>query len=184
VGPSFASFSAPLLPILLAGTVIGLAAQFNSSTILFGLAQHQKYAYGLLAEALGNFGLSLLVIPRYGILGAAWVSAILMIAVRGLYTPWLLCRVLKTDMAEYMGSIFVRPVLTALPVLLLTWWCKQSLLPGSTLIQLAVVAFGVAALYWTLAFFSCLEPGHRVVLRDWVAAKVARIRMAASKLRP
>ena len=78
LGPLWAVSSAPLLPAFIFGTALGVAAQFNSSSILYGMAKHGPFARGMLAEAVAGVMLLLWVLPRYGLLGAAWVMAALM----------------------------------------------------------------------------------------------------------
>jgi O-antigen/teichoic acid export membrane protein len=162
--PDFVALSAPLLPALVLGTTFAIAAQVNSSSILYGLARHGGYARGLLAEGIA-LGVSLyFIVPRFGIGGAAWTVSALMIADRGLFTPWLLCRHLKFSFAVYMRSIYVRPMLTAVPAAALAFWLRSGVLPGNSLIQVLAAASAVAAVHFALAYFTCLEPQHRAVL--------------------
>jgi O-antigen/teichoic acid export membrane protein len=161
VGAAFADHSAPLLPIMTLATAFALAGQFNSSAILFGLGEHGAYARGVLAEALLNITAMIFVIPRYGILGAAWVSACLMLVNRGFYTPWLVCRALDFGFFEFLRSIYLRPVLIGLPVLALAYLAKVHGLGGSTWLEVIAGSGGIALLYGILAFFFCIERSHR-----------------------
>jgi hypothetical protein len=113
----------------------------------------------------------LLLIPRYGLPGAAAVATVLMVAVRGTVTPWLACRQLGFPFSRYLASIFVRPVLTGIPVFLFTYWCKANLWPGTNWLQLIVVSASVGLLYWGAAYFTCLEPEHKRLLWNWVTAR-------------
>jgi O-antigen/teichoic acid export membrane protein len=92
VGAEYIANSAPLIPIFLVAMAFGLAGQFSSSTVLFGMGKHRGYAYALLCEAALNIAGMLLLIPRFGLPGAAAVAALLMLTVRGVVTPWLACR--------------------------------------------------------------------------------------------
>ena len=56
---------------------------------------------------------------------------------RGFFTPWLLCRHLGAPLGSYLRAIYVRPVVTALPVLGAVYWLKP-MLPGHSLITLAL----------------------------------------------
>ncbi len=168
VGAFVASYSAPILPVLLCGTAIAVVGQFNSNAILFGMGKHQRYAYGLLVESVLAVVGMIVVIPRFGILGAAWIVAVLMILIRGLYTPWLVCRNLHFDFITYLRSIFLRPFATALPVALLAYECKIYVLPGSNWPQLISILAAVSILYFAAAFFTCLEPKHEKMILEWV----------------
>src|SRR5215475_8583192 len=78
LGPVMANQSAPLLPIFLLCYALVLAAQFNSSSLLFGVGRHGGYARALVVEAIVYVAALYLVVPRFGIVGAAWCSAALM----------------------------------------------------------------------------------------------------------
>lgn len=163
VGGAFAAYSAPILPVMLLGVMIAQMGQFNSGTILFGLAKHDKYAYGLLVEAAVDIILGFMLIPRFGIIAAAWIATGSMIVVRGLYTPWLACRHLRFSFSKYMSGIFLRPVVTAIPLLALTYLWKIRVMSGGSLRQLFVVGVGVAALFYAAAAFTIIKPEHRTL---------------------
>lgn len=167
----FVAMSAPLLPVLLLGTTFAIAAQLNSSSILFGLARHAWYARGLLAEGLALAVSLYFIVPRFGILGAAWAISALMVVDRGVFTPWLLCRNLKFSFASYMRAIYVRPMLTAIPAAAVAFWLHGWVIPGDSLIQVFAAGAAVAAVHFALAYFTCLEPGHRGMLLSRLARR-------------
>ena len=169
VGTEYVIHSAPLLPVMLIGTAFTTAGQFTSSSLLFGMGKHRDYAYFLLAEAAANIAGLILVIPRYGLMGAAIVAVSLMTLVRGLITPWLVCRLLHFSYIVYMRSIFLRPLLTALPVVTLLYWLKWHWWPGATWMQLFAVSAITTVLYYGAAYFTCLEDEHKALLRDSVS---------------
>ena len=174
--PEYVVRSAPLLPILLLGTTFGIAAQFNSSSILYGMAKHRWFARGMLAEGLALIAALWFIVPRYGILGAAWAASILMLVDRGIFTPWLLCHHLGYGFGRYLLSIYTRPLLTAAPVALFAWWLKRSVLPGNSLIQVLAAGAAISLLYYGGAFFTCLNRDHRDLVKEWVTK---RLRIAA-----
>jgi O-antigen/teichoic acid export membrane protein len=174
IGAEFAAYSAPLLPVLAISMALAMAGQFNSSAILYGLGKHSGYARGLLVEASLSFAALLLVIPRYGILGAAWVVSVLMILNRGLYAPWLVCRQVGTGYGGYMRSIYVRPVLAAVPVLGLLFLLKTRV-PGGGWLELVLAAGVCGTSYFALAFYCCFDREHRSMLVAWV---LRRLRLA------
>jgi len=170
--PEYVAQSAPLLPVLLVGTTFAIAAQFNSSSILYGLAKHRWFARGMLAEGLALIAALWFVIPRYGIFGAACAASLLMLADRGLFAPWLLCHYLHQSYVRYMLSIYTRPLAAAVPVALFAWWMKSNLLPGTSLVQVLAAAAAIAAAYYPLAYFASLERDHRAVLKEWAARRI------------
>jgi len=161
--PEMVTQSAPLLPIFLLSYSLVLAAQFSSSSLLYGLGRHGGYARGLVVEAVAYVTALLWVVPRYGIMGAAWTSALLMIAVRGLYTPWLVARALDYSYLAYMRRIYVRPLAAGVPAAL-TAWALRTVIPGATWFQLAAAGAVTATVYGAVALFLCLTPWHRSLL--------------------
>ncbi|MBV9504506.1 MAG: polysaccharide biosynthesis protein [Acidobacteriia bacterium] len=164
VGPAFATYSAPLLPIFLTSTMLVLAGQFNSSSLLYGMGRHGGYARAVAFEALLNVAGMVYVIPRYGIMGAAVISSGFALAVRGIYTPWLVCHNLDFGFVPYLSRIYLRPLLTAVPVALLALLVKFRWIPGRTWPQLSLAALLIGVGYGSLALFTCIEREHRELL--------------------
>lgn len=173
IGAAGAAQAAPLLPILLVGYVLGIVAQFSSSMLLLGLGKHQRYAKGLFAEAVVVVAALWVVIPRWGILGAAWVCAISMILNRGLLAPWLVSRTLSFGFLHYMATIYVRPLLAALPVFAIAWVAHTTILPGSNWLQIIAAGALLAAIYYSIAYFICLDEEHRALLTNWLRRNAA-----------
>jgi O-antigen/teichoic acid export membrane protein len=169
--PDFVAMSAPLLPVLLIGTTLAIAGQVNSSSILYGMAKHRGYARGLLVEGIALVASLYFVVPQYGILGAAWVTSVLMVLDRGLFTPWLLCRHLNFGFGLYVRSIYLNPMLTALPAAAVAYGLKSAVLPGDNLIQVLAAAVLIAAAFYPVAFFSCVDPRHRPLVLGWIAKR-------------
>jgi O-antigen/teichoic acid export membrane protein len=173
IDPRFAAMCAPILPVMALGITLGTVAQFNSSSILYGLGKHQGYAYSLIVEAALCLSGLWWAIPRYGIQGAAWVTSGLLVLNRGLVLSWLLCRALRFDMGKYLAGIYVSPVVAAIPVLLIAPWIKQRI-PGANLLQIAIAGVLMAAIYYAVAYFLCLETQHRAMPLNWVKARLGR----------
>jgi len=163
VGPQYAAHSAPLLPVLLLSSAFVLAGQFNSSSVLYGLRLQGLYARGVACEAVLNVAGVALAIPRFGILGAVCVSGCLMVLVRGLYTPYLLCRALNYPLGSYLRAIYLRPALTAAPLLALAYLWKHWL-PGHTWAELIAAGSALSMLYAVVGFFTCVERDHRAMV--------------------
>jgi O-antigen/teichoic acid export membrane protein len=164
IGAAGAAQAAPLLPILLIGYVLAVVAQFSSSMLLLGLGKHQRYAKGLFAEAAIVVAALWVVIPRWGIIGVAWVCSILMILNRGLLAPWLVSRTLSLGFGHYMGTIYVRPFLAAAPVIAIAYLAHATVLPGTNWLQIFAAGALVALLYYALAYLICLDREHRALL--------------------
>lgn len=164
INPAFAANSAPLLPVLGAGVVIAVAAQYNSSAILYGLAKHGVLARAVLVEAVLCVAGLLFVIPRYGLFSAACVVSALMIAARGIYVPYWVSRYVGLGYARYLWGIYARPVVIMLPVAAAVWILNR--LAGEPASWSVVLIGGalMAGCYYPAAFRFGLEPGHRDML--------------------
>ena len=174
INPEFALHSGPVVPVIAVATTLGIAAQFNSSSILYGLGRHQMYAYSLLAEAVLSSAAAWIVTPRYGIVGAAWVVAAFLVVNRGLFTSWLFCRGVERSFGAYVRGVYMRPTLAAIPALLVAWAVKLRWLPGRNWVQVLGGMALLAVLYYAVAYFVCLEKEHRSIPRRWIGERLRR----------
>ena len=178
--PSIWQFSAPLLPILLAGYMIAVVAEFSSGMLLQGLGRHQWFARGLLVESIAVCVALIVVIPRYGIIGAACVTALCMVLNRGIFTPWLVSREMHFSFVRFVHSIYSWPVLAAGPAAAIAYMLRITVLPGYSWFQLFAAGALVALVYFGLAYFICLPREHRVHLAGMVVRRLpVRIARAA-----
>jgi O-antigen/teichoic acid export membrane protein len=172
--PKAAPYSAPILPIMLTAYVIAFVGQFSSGMLLMGMARYQAYSRGLLAEAVGCVLGLIVVIPRYGIVGAAWVMGTLMILNRGLFLPWLVSRVMHFGYGWFMNSVYTPAFLTAVPVYALALWLRSTILPGTRWLELIAIGVLISIFYYSLALVFCLPAEHRGILKGWILRKLAR----------
>jgi len=147
--------------------------------LLQGLARHQGVARGMMVEAAVSLGLMIAFVPRYGIISAAWIVAVLMVLDRGLYVPWLLSREMKIGFFWYLGAIYLKPTLAAAPVVAFSYWLRAAVLPGNSWFQLAEIGIIVAAVYFALAFLFSVPGEHRTMVRGWVARRLGTRTAAA-----
>jgi O-antigen/teichoic acid export membrane protein len=161
LGLQFEANSGPLLTPLVFSSAFVLGGQFNSAAVLFGLGEHRSYARLLTCEGLLSLATLVVVVPRFGILGATFVVSGLMIALRGIATPIILCRTLGISFLRYMSAIYCRPAMTAFLVLALVVLVQRLGVRGTTWTQLAVIALGTTLVYASIAVMTCLTPIHR-----------------------
>jgi O-antigen/teichoic acid export membrane protein len=164
INEEFALRSGPLMPILGVGTALTYAGQFSSSAILFGMAKHRPLAYGLLAEALSGIAALIVTLPRYGIVGGALSLAGMMILVRGIYVPILVCRTLEYPLHRYIAGIYARPLAIAVAVAALLGWLKAGFLPGDSWMTLLAASFVCGVTFLGAAFPLAIEPEHRAIM--------------------
>jgi O-antigen/teichoic acid export membrane protein len=179
VGERFALNTAPLLLPFMLSTSFALAGQFNSSSILFGMAKHGAFAKGLFIECVLLLSGLWFVIPRFGIVGAAWLAASLMIADRGIFTPYILCRHLDFSFIAYMHAIYSRALICAIPATAAALAMKRFLIPATNWAQLFLALGVVTSLYYVVAIWFCVEPDHRALARDLVLRRLRRFQPIA-----
>lgn len=172
IKPEFAAMSAPLLPPLVIGITLAVAAQYNSSSILYGLGKHQKFAISLFVEAVLCITGVYFVTPRYGLMGVAVVSSTLLVINRGLVTSWLLCRAVQFPLGSFLARIYLPPLAVAVPATLFAVWMKSHWLPGTSFVQLILACGLLAALYYAIAFFTCLKKEHRMLPIRWIRQRL------------
>ena len=174
--PSIARYSAPLLRIMLVGYVIAVIGQFSSWMLLQGLGRHKRYARVVMVEAILCVGTLIWVIPRYGIMGVAWATSVLMILHRGLLTPWLVSREMNFSFPRFVASIYVWPFVSGVPAFAIALILKSSFLPGRSWFQIAALILIISIAYFGVAVFLCVPPEHRKLLWSWLSQKYARMR--------
>jgi O-antigen/teichoic acid export membrane protein len=169
---AMAEAAGPLLPVIALTTMFAVAGQYNSTSMLYGLARHDRMAKGLLVEGLvGLLGIWL-VLPHFGLMGVACVVGLLAVADRGILVPWLVCHALRRSFVEYMAGIYVRPLATAIPVLLAARAIKAMGVAGTSWPQLIGMGAFCAAGVFLPAFFTCMTREHRDLMLHSLGARV------------
>jgi O-antigen/teichoic acid export membrane protein len=179
ITPQFARESSAILLALLPGITLGNAAQFSSSSILFGIGKHQMFARAVMVEAALAVGGMAFVLPRYGLTAMAIVGSGVMAFNRGLFTPWLLTRELNTSYPRFLASVN-RPLIAVIPVgaaLIVL----QKVVPGNNWPQLIVAGAVTLAAYLPFAY-SFIRADHREMLTAKLRyySKRARFHRAAA----
>ena len=167
VGARYAAESAPLFLPFVLGMGIAIMGQYNSSTILFGMARHKWYSRGLVVEALLTVPLMIMAVKAYGIVGAAWVGAILMILDRGLWTSFVMCRVVGYSWLAYLKAIYWPPLVCAIPVTALMLWLKATVLAAGGWQEFIIAGLITGVTYSALAWLYCVFPEHRLMAIGW-----------------
>ena len=161
VSPEVGRHSGPLLPVLVIPFLFAIAGQFNSGSVLMGQARHRVYAWSIVAEVIVMVAALLLLAPRYGAYGVAWVVSVSITAVRGAVLAVLMCRVNGFALAAYLRAIYLRPLLAGVPAAALALILRSTILPGHSWIELAGAASLIAAVYFSIAFFTVLDADSR-----------------------
>lgn len=159
----FADKSAYLIPAFLFGHAI-VSSQLNSVSILFGIGRHQAYSRFLLTEAILSFIGLVVVLPRLGLIGAAWLTNILMALNRGLIACILLCRELDVSFWRYAARIYVRPCLLGAAGFAFLLFLKRTALPGNSWRELILAGLALGIPYVAAAFAVCVSAEHRQLI--------------------
>ena len=96
-----------ILLILLVATMYEMM-QTSSVNLIYALSKHKFYAYIVIAEAIINLVLSLLLVKKFGMLGVALGTAIPMLISKLFILPLYTCKCLQLPLKDYL-----KPVLQA-----------------------------------------------------------------------
>jgi O-antigen/teichoic acid export membrane protein len=125
VGVKYVAAGYPVLLVLVVPAAIMLA-QSASPGILWGMAKHRTLAYVVLLEGILNVMLSIVLVRRFGIIGAAWGTAIPQALVNIFFLPGHLCRIFKIPVRTFLVQAYTLPLALCLPLiatlLLLRHW--------------------------------------------------------------
>ncbi len=174
VAADFAARSAPVLPLIAIVVAVTTAGMFNTQATLVGQARHRIYAYGLTLEVICLVGALAWSIPRYGIVGAAWSILTVMTFSRGLVPAALFCRYNECSLAKFLWFIYAGPTFTAIPVALLAFILRGSLLPGRNWPELIAAGAVIATVFLAAAFYTCVLPEHRRHAIHLISARLRR----------
>ncbi len=163
VGPGHED-ALPVLLILLPVFLVS-ATQNPAGVILRGMGRVRALAISVLLEYVVNVALTIILVPRVGVTGAAIGTLIPALVNDGLVIPALACRELGIPYGGFLGQTWIRPLLAALPVLLVLGVPLPALVPASlpaVLLAAAAIALSYAGTFWLLA----IHPGERTQVRD------------------
>ena len=112
MGPEYGT-SADILRILILPAAIYLP-QAVAVSVLFGMEQHRKLLYVLLAEGLANFILSIILVGYLGIYGIDWGNAIPQKLIYLIVMPAVIHSTLKINLRDF----YLSSAVSALPGLI------------------------------------------------------------------
>jgi len=143
-------------------------AQSTSTRILLGIGRHRALAAVLLLEGGVNFALTILLLPRFGIIGAALGTAIPLTLTSVLFLPWHACRELDIPLGNFLKQAYKLPLTLCAPFAAVLLLMKQNFPThhdGSLVIQIASAGMlYCAGLAWAL-----LAPKRPAGVKPWEA---------------
>ena len=162
MGPSFAGPSGAVTRVLMASFLVFLPVRGVSSALLLGIGKPRGAALAFVLMGVGNVALSVALVGPLGIVGVALGTAIPSVACAAVLMV-ASCREAGVPVARFVGHVFGKPTLGALPAVALLVWLKHGarIFPRAieaprglaTLIPLVAAGLGmvlVFALAWVL----------------------------------
>jgi O-antigen/teichoic acid export membrane protein len=171
IDAEFAQKVGAFLPFVLAGYTL-YAGQWNSVSLLFGLGKHRVYSWCFAGECILLGAGYFLLVPRYGLVGAAISSGALLALNRGLVPGWLLAQALDISPVPFLLRCYGPPLVAAGlngGVLYVLKW--SGYLPVGTWAQLFGVSALSALLMLALSWWICVLPAHREKVLTALAAE-------------
>lgn len=144
VGPKYIPNYSILVLLIIPRTLY--LAQSTSIRILLGMGRHRALAAVLLLEGGVNLVLSLVLTRRFGVVGAAWGTAIPLACTSLFFLPQHLCRLLNIPLRNFLSRAYTLPaILCAGPAILLGF--LQNQFPVHTYARLILEFAGAGVIY-------------------------------------
>jgi hypothetical protein len=131
---------------------------------LYASARHKLYAFLNAGEALGNLGLSILLVQHFGMIGVSLGTAIPLLVTRLILQPLYVCRALGLDQHAYylhIGRAALLAILSQVPLLVLVHALAISSLP-----MMFALVLGYYPLCWFLLYRAVLPAADRHRIGD------------------
>lgn len=113
IGESF-DYSATVLQVLLIGHICAFM-QGIGGEILLGVGRHKRFAILSLIAALGNIGLSIVLVKKLGLIGVAWGTTIPLAILSLGYVPAATLKLVEGGFSEFIRRVFVPAAAAAVP---------------------------------------------------------------------
>lgn len=173
MGQQFAAQSGTVLAILAVAVLLSTPS-FVLNMTLYGISRHNLSAYVKMAEAATNVVLSVLLVRKFGLVGAAMGSALPHAISNFLVLPWVACRAIGYPLGAFLSRTFALPMLAALPFALALLVVRRSTTQGNLVEFFAVIA-ATTCLYLVAVYFVALTETER----RWVKSRLPGSAVAA-----
>jgi O-antigen/teichoic acid export membrane protein len=174
MGEKYGPLSGQVLGVLALAHLVGLP-QYCICAILYGVNRHKLVARWRAVEAVLNLGLSVILVLRFGIIGAAFGTLLSHVWIAALALPLAIRDVVGLRLGRYYLSTYVRPLLAGLPFAAacvgVEWLAPQSLLTFAALGAAAMPVYAVSA--WFLALTADERAGHAARLGGLLRKRAA-----------
>lgn len=163
----------PCLVVLIGGMIFSLW-QNPSIALLYGTSKHKFLALVTIIEGFSNLGLSILLVPHYGILGAALGTAVPLLIHKVLIQPIYVCRVSVLPLGDYLRNLG-RAALGVCLALMLPYFLAGKF-SAPDYLHLLFLAASSFALYLPIVWFLVFNRPERVMLMQMIGGRFRRTR--------
>ncbi len=153
-----------VMQILAVGTTI-LLPQIIGHSILFGIEQHGKLLIVLVIESILKLGLSIYLIPRYGLSGMAIAVSAPQVILFSTLFPFLVSRALGLSYFRVIGTTLLSGLVGLAIALPLAWSANWAIVPDTWVnffVGIGMVMLAVLGGAWLVAL-----PEDRAKVREW-----------------
>ncbi len=169
IGPQYAAPAGGLLTILTLGILAHLA-EMTVTTVLVGTGRAQTVARWVMAQAVVNLALSLILIRPYGLTGVALGTTVSMIAFAVLSIPTYFRFHLKLSLLNYIKNALISPLWAQIPWVLVLFALKKWV-PMPNLGAFFGVVLLASPLYAATVYALCLNRGERAAIMARLGGK-------------
>jgi O-antigen/teichoic acid export membrane protein len=164
MGPRYMDSYECLLWLALA--YLFLLWQNPSGSLLYGLAKHRWFATFGVMEGVINIGLAVILVPRYGIQGAAVASLVAIWAIRLFVQPVYVCRVAGVPLEVYLREEGLSIAIVAAALVIPALVTRAIVAPDYT--RLVATGLVSAVCYAVPIWYLLFRPGERRALLNAV----------------
>ena len=157
MGSRYGEPSGQVLQILLVGHVFFLS-QLIAQGILKGISKHKVLALILCAEAICNLVLSILLAPKYGIIGVAIGTAVPLTIINLILIPLYTCKTLGINYFDYLFKSVLHPVVALVVPLVIA---KRYEIELSSYLEVILFSLAVLCCYAVYILFFQLQKEHK-----------------------
>ena len=141
--------------MILSGSYIISMAQTPAYGILSSINKHRYLSFAIIAEAIANVILSLVLVHRFGAVGIAFGTFLPMLIIKVIIQPRIVCSKANLKLAKYWGAIL--PNMTIAGTMVVSYkTAVESLFPGANMtfysLIATIVSLGTVYLLLTAAY--------------------------------
>lgn len=177
VGPGHED-ALPVLYVFL-GVFLVSSAQNPASSILKGVGKVKALALVVLGEYIVNIMLSIILIPRVGVVGAALGTLVPALINDLAVIPWLACRALNMDYSRFLLGTVLGPLSAAVPTFALLW-VASPWLQAASLLSIGMAGVLAVLLYALFYFLLAAKKEEKALLLGKAKTLLRRVQPANS----